>query len=263
MLEFLVDVGPHAGVPFLNTVLALAKRLDAFVTGAQVLPTQPAVALSFEASLLEAEERSALARRDWWSHQCAQAGVAGEWEVLRGDAASALSKRSRLADLLWLEVSVAGGARDERSAEPTRALLQAAAPVMLVPSTWKGAMAQRIVIAWNGSAQAASAARSALPLLAQAQEVCVLDGEQACLPGITPSSLPLRAWLQRHGIEPLWRALDPDRRHVDTLDEVAERMQADLLVMGAMGAAWGDAFGRGSAGRQWLEHVVRPVLLSH
>jgi hypothetical protein len=263
MLEFLVDMGPRAGVPFTQTALALARRLDAFVTGVQVLPTQPAVALSFEAALLEAEERTALDRREGWLRQCAEAGVAGEWEVLRGEAAPALSKRSRLADLLWLEVSVAGGARDERSPEPTRALLEAAAPVMLVPSTWKGAMARRIVIAWNGSAQAASAARSALPLLATAEQVCVLDGEQACLPGITPSPLPLRAWLKRHGIEPLWQPLDRDRRHAESLDEVAGRMQADLLVMGAMGPAGDGAFGRGGAGRGWLEHVVRPVLLAH
>lgn len=261
MLEFLVDIGPHAGAAFTDAVLSLARRLDAFVTGTQVLPTQPAVALSFEASLLEAEERSALARREGWLQRCAEAGVAGEWEVLRGEAASALARRSRLADLLWLEVSVAGGARDAHSPEPTRALLQAAAPVMLVPSTWQGDMARRIVIAWNGSAQAASAARSALPLLAQADEVCVLDGEQACLPGITPSPLPLRGWLQRHGIEPRWQAVDADRRPAESLEAVAERMRADLVVMGATGSVRGDAWVHGS-GRSRLEHVVRPLLLS-
>lgn len=262
MLEFLVDMGPHAGAAFTDATLSLAGRVDAFVTGAQVLPTQPAVALSFEASLLEAEERSALARREGWLQRCAEAGVAGEWEVLRGETAPALARRSWLADLLWLEVSAAGGARDAQSPEPTRALLQAAAPVMLVPSTWQGDMARRIVIAWNGSAQAANAARSALPLLAQADEVCVLDGEQACVPGITPSPLPLRSWLQRHGIDAQWQDLDADRRPGESLEAVAQRMHADLLVMGATGSARRDAWVHGS-GRQWLEHVVRPLLISH
>lgn len=263
MLELLVDAGPHAGAAFLETALSLAKRVEAFACGYQVLPLQPPVALSFETTLLDAEERSARARRDWWLEQCTRAGVEGDWEVLRGDVAPAVAKRSRLADLVCLEVSVAGGARDAHSPEPDRSLVQAAGPLLLVPSIWRGATATRILVAWNGSAEAATAIRAALPLLARASEVCVLDGEQACLPGMTPSPLPLQAWLARHGVSARWESLDPSRHREVSVADIAHRMDADLLVMGAYGQHWTTAFGRNHLTQALLGHIDRPILLSH
>jgi hypothetical protein len=263
MLELLVDAGPLAGGSFVETALSLARRVDAFACGFQVLPLQPPVALSFETTLLEAEERSARARRDWWLGQCTRAGVEGEWEVLRGEAAAAMARRSRLADLVCLEVSAAGGARDAQSPEPGRTLVQAAGPLLLVPSAWKEATATRILVAWNGSAEAATAIRVALPLLAKATEVCVLDGEQACLPGITPSPLPLRAWLTRHGIQARWESLDPSRHREVSIRDIANRMGADLLVMGAYGHHWTTALGRSELTPALLSHIDRPILLSH
>ncbi|MBP1474017.1 universal stress protein [Frateuria sp. MAH-13] len=263
MFEMLVDAGPHAGGPFLQTVLSLARHVEGFACGFQVLPLQPPVALSFETTLLEAEEQGARARRDWWLAQCAQAGVEGEWEVLRGEIGPAIAKRSRLADLVCLEVSVAGGARDALSPEPDRALVQAAGPLLLVPSTWNGATGARVLVAWNGSAEAANAIRAALPLLAKATDICVLDGEQACLPGITPSPLPLQAWMIRHGIQAQWESLDPSRQRALSLADVARRMDADLLVMGAYGHHWTSAFGRSHMTQALLSHVDRPILLSH
>lgn len=263
MLELLVDAGPHAGDAFMQTALSLARRVDAFACGFQVLPLQPPVALSFETTLLEAEEQGARARRDWWLGQCTQAGVKGEWEILRGEVAPAVAKRSRLADLVCLEVSVAGGARDAQSPEPDRALVQSAGPLLLVPSTWSGATATRILVAWNGSAEAATAIRAALPLLAKAAEICVLDGEQACLPGITPSPLPLQAWMIRHGIPARWESLDPSRHREVSIHDIAGRMGADLLVMGAYGRHWTTAFGRSQLTPALLSHIERPILLSH
>ncbi|HET6805521.1 MAG TPA: universal stress protein [Frateuria sp.] len=263
MFEMLVDAGPHAGSFFLDTALSLARRLEAFACGFQVLPLQPPVALSFETSLLEAEEQSARARRDWWLAQCTQAGVEGEWEILRGDVAPAIAKRSRLADLVCLEVSVAGGARDVLSPEPDRALVQAAGPLLLVPSTWRGITGTRVLVAWNGSAEVANAIRAALPLLARAADVCVLDGEQACLPGITPSPLPLKAWMARQGVGAHWESLDQARQREVSIADVANRMGADLLVMGAYGHHWTSSFGRSQMTHTLLRHIDRPILLSH
>lgn len=263
MFELLVDAGPHAGDAFLETVLPLARRVEAFACGFQVLPLQPPVALSFEASLLEAEEHSARARRDWWLGLCTQAGVEGEWEILRGEVAPAVAKRSRLADLVCLEVSVAGGARDVLSPQPDRALVQAAGPLLLLPSTWRGVTGTRVLVAWNGSAEAANAIRAALPLLARAADICVLDGEQACLPGITPSPLPLRAWMARHGLRARWESLEPARQRQVSIAEAAQGMGADLLVMGAYGHHWTSSFGRSQVTQTLLSHIDRPILLSH
>lgn len=263
MLELLVDAGPRAGDAFLETAFSLARRVGAFACGYQVIPLQPPVALAFETTLLETEVQSARARRDWWLGRCAQAGVEGEWEILRGEMAPAVAKRSRLADLVCLEVSIAGGARDVQSPEPDRALVQAAGPLLLVPSTWNGATATRVLVAWNGSAEAATAIRAALPLLAKASEVCVLDGEQACLPGITPSPLPLQAWMIRHGVAARWESLDPSRHREASVADMARRMDADLLVMGAYGHHWTTAFGRSQLTQAMLSHIERPILLSH
>ena len=261
MLEFLIDAGPAAKPTFLDAVLSLAGRVNAFAVGFHVLPLQPPVALSFEASLLEAEEQAARARREGWLGRCRQAGVAGEWEVLRGELGAAIAKRSRLADLVCLEVSIAGGARDAHSPEPDRALVEVTGPLLLVPSAWDGAIATRVLVAWNGSAEAAAAVRAAVPLLERATEVCVLDGEPACVPGITPSALPLQAWMARHGIRAKWEPLDPAGG--DSIADLASRMHADLLVMGAYGRHWSGVFGGGRHTGSLLAHIERPILLAH
>ncbi|MEO9079220.1 MAG: hypothetical protein ABI268_07890, partial [Rhodanobacter sp.] len=96
MLDIIVNIGQTTANPsWPGDALALAQCQHAFVTGLQVVALHPSIMVIPEAiSLLAAEEQDALNRRDWWLGLCQSAGVAGEWEVIRGISTQALAKRS-------------------------------------------------------------------------------------------------------------------------------------------------------------------------
>lgn len=266
MLDIIVNVGQTTANPsWPGLALALAKRQQAFVTGLQVVAVFPSLmAVPDAISLLAAEEQDALKRRDWWLYLCRNAGTPGEWEVIRGISTHALAKRSRLADFMIDELRVSDTDAVIGFDDVTRALFDGAAPMLLVPDTYRDDLrADRIVIAWNGSGEAAQALKSALPLLTQASAVQVLDGERAGLPGISPPPLPLRAWFQRHGIEAQWQPFPAEHDEGRALLAAAKAFRADLLIMGAWGRSRVGELVMGGATRWMLKHATLPLFLAH
>lgn len=266
MLDLIVNIGQTTANPsWPGYALALAQRQQAFLTGLQVVAVYPALMAVPEAiSLLAAEEQDALNRREWWLRLCRNAGIRGEWEVIRGISTRALAKRSRLADFVIAELRVSDLEAPAGFDEATRALFARAAPMLLVPDTYhEGKYGERIVIAWNGSGEAAQAVKAALPLLTQASAVLVLDGERAGLPGISPPPLPLRAWFQRHGIEVQWQPFPVEHDEGPALQAAATAFRADLMIMGAWGRSRISELAMGGATRWMLTHATLPLFLAH
>jgi len=213
---------------------------------------------------LAAEEQTALERRDWWLEQCRKAGVEGEWEVVRGMSARALARRSRLADFVIGELKVGDPDAALGVDDASRALFARAAPMLLVPDIGCQALhAQRIVVAWNGSGEAAQAVKAALPLLARAHAVQVLDGEPGGLPGISPPPLPLRGWFARHGIQAQWQPFLAEHDEGPALLAAAHAFHADLMVMGAWGWSRISELAMGGVTRWMLRHADLPLFLAH
>jgi nucleotide-binding universal stress UspA family protein len=266
VLDIIVNVGgtsDNASWP--GAALALAKRQRAFVTGLQLVAVCPSLmAIPDVIDALAVEEQAALDRRGWWLEQCRSAGVEGEWEVMRGISAQALAKRSRLADFLIGELKVSDPDAALGVDDVTRALFARASPMLLVPDIGGNALqGQRIVIAWYGSGEAAQAVKAALPLLAQASAIRVLDGERGGLPGISPPPLPLRGWLARHGIEAQWQPFPAEHDEGPALLAAARAFDADLLVMGAWGRSRLSELAMGGVTRWMLRNASLPLFLAH
>lgn len=265
MLDLIVNVG-KAGEDsaLLRGALGLARRHQAFLTGLQLVPAYPTLMAENDSMTeLAAAEDRAKARRAWWLEQCRKAGIAGDWEAIRGIPVDTLARRSRLADLVLGELPISDPDAPAGFDEISRALFAEASPMLLVPDVWHGdLLCERVLIAWNGSGEAAQAVKAALPLLKQATAVKVLDGERTALSGISPPRLPLREWLERHGIEAQWQPFPSEHDAGRELHDQAKAFHADLMVMGAWGRSRLSELVLGGATRWLLEHATLPLLLA-
>lgn len=267
MLDLIINVDPmRDDAPAVRLGMAIAKRHAAFVTGLHVVAVYPPIMAIPEAmALLDMEEKAAAVRDIWWYDLCNRFEVKGEWEVIRGVYVPVLAKRSRLADFIVSALPVDAPDAPIGFDNITRTLFADASPMLLVPDSWAGsASPDSILIAWNGSGEAADAIRAALPLLRSARSVRVLDGEIDGLPGVSPPPLPLRQWLSRHGVEVQWQQFNPSGQEAGkALLQEARDMGADLLVMGAWGRSRLSELVLGGATRHVLEHTHLPLLLAH
>jgi nucleotide-binding universal stress UspA family protein len=194
------------------------------------------------------------------------AGVLGEWRLAHGDPGERVTLHARYADLVIL------GQRDPDapslgSAVPEAVLLGSGRPVLVVP--YIGAdrpVGHRVLLAWNGSREAARAANDAVPLVAPGGRVTVLAINPARgLAG--DADLPaadMAHHLARHGItaEAAHTAAD-DVTIGDLILSRAADMGADLIVMGGYGHSRAREFVLGGATRALLGHMTVPVLFSH
>ncbi len=251
--------------------LSLARRLDAWATGLHVVPiaTTPiaspeAVALYANAS--DASYREALLCEPQWRAQLDAQGVQGEWQVAQGDAVESLCHASRWSDLVVVERPQLNPDAPTGWGLVSRTIFGASAPVIVVPETAPcKTVGTHVAIAWNRSRGATLAIRGALPLLARAERVTVLEGD----PGENPfglrwvPKLDLRAWLERRGIDAAFHALDSTREPGAELLDAARRLDADLIVMGAWGHSRITELVLGGTTRHLFQNSDLPLLVAH
>ena len=145
------------------------------------------------------------------------------------------------------------------------ALYECARPVVVAPTNLRDAPIASVVIAWNGSAQAARAAGFALPFLVKARTVTVLVAGAAANDG-SPELL-LRN-LGRHAVAAKVDTLDhgevSGRARGRALIAYTKNKGADLLVMGAYGHGQLSNFlGLGGATAKVISSCPVPLLLAH
>jgi hypothetical protein len=112
--------------------------------------------------------------------------VTCDWQVAEGDAAEVLGVAARYHDLTVVEQSDL--VSDEIGFDvPETCVLSSGRPVLVVPNTGRfDQVGRSIVVAWNGSRQAAAALHGALPFIDRAERVLVLQGSgRASYPSIT------------------------------------------------------------------------------
>ncbi len=164
----------------------------------------------------------------------ANAGVACTTEapaLAYPDLIARLTARSRLADLTVLDA-------ETREVDLDRDLIDgllfgSGRPLIVVPPERAAFCVRRVVVAWDGSAQAARAANDALPFLraAEAVEIVSVVGEKDLSASVAGAELAPH--LARHGVRVSVNDLPVVDDVAETLRTEAGLFRADMLVMGA------------------------------
>jgi len=159
------------------------------------------------------------------------------------------------------------GADPENVAPATveAALYESARAVMIAPPTASRGAFDSVVVAWNGSFQAARALEYALPFLVKASKVTLL------VVGSKPDDVGasyLARNLGRQGIQASVDAIDPGavsgRSRGRALLGYTHDKNADLLVMGAYGRGQVLSFlGLGGATGKVISSCRVPLLMAH
>jgi nucleotide-binding universal stress UspA family protein len=214
-----------------------------------------------------AEQRGAIERL--FHAELVRAQVEGAWVAADTDPIDALTQHSRTADLTILgqtDLNDPGAYVADHFAETV--ILGAGGPVLVMPHTGNyEAIGKRVLIAWNGSREAARAAHDALPFITRAARVTIAAATATVTSEPTQASCAdLATLLARHGATTVDIAHFP-RRTLETTGDALLSYAAeggyDLLVMGAYGHARLQEMVLGGATRTVLAAMTLPVLMSH
>jgi nucleotide-binding universal stress UspA family protein len=271
-----VTTGPAPVAGLLDAAVQLARREDAHLEVISlgvdridlayayagvpgVLPQETLSDARADATQSAKSVKDRLAAEDVrWSSEAAivQQGLLGQ---VVGD-------RARFADLLVTGRPFGRDRGGDCTAVLEGALFAARTPALIVPgSGLANDFADRIVLAWNRSPEALSAARAALPFLKRAAvvSVAVIDPPSVGAERSDPGGA-LSQWLSRHGVKVEVAVL---ARTAPTLSEVLLRhvrdVNAGMVVMGAYGHSRFREAVFGGMTREMLEMDGVPLLMAH
>jgi nucleotide-binding universal stress UspA family protein len=175
-----------------------------------------------------------------------------------------LARESAAADIVVASVPKMGEPHDAtRQPDLCELVMQAGRPVVLVPEGSRTAKFERILVAWKDTREARRAVRDALPLLAKARNVLIVEihavDEHAAA---WQSVARVSRWLARHGIAAEEKVVAAEMANASQLSGLAQAYDADVIVAGA--------YGHNRQGRWTLGGITsellsggRCVLLSH
>ncbi|TAD82392.1 MAG: universal stress protein [Sphingomonadales bacterium] len=193
-------------------------------------------------------------------------GVPWDWRFVYGIAPHRLLEASPLADIVIVGPAEAGSDGRGPSALVGDLVLKAPVPVLVVPGDAKSFdVGAPMLVAWNGSSEAAHALRAAVPLLACSCKVTLASiaetSEKARFD--FPSTEGAR-YLSRHGIECEVVEIPRGAAAIaETLFSAAQMRECGLMVMGAYGHSRLAELLLGGVTRRMLSEPQMPVLLAH
>ncbi len=274
----LVD-GSQAAVQRARIAATLAARFDARLTGAFPQPPlplsawdepvywgmPPVIPPAIPPEILAAHTRRTEAQgedaRLAFEAAAGAAGCRSDWLVLASDTGAGVVELTRRTDLTVLPpgrlptVGPAGVAAADLA-------LASGGPALILPDRIAdSAPGARVVVAWNGSREAARAVRDAWPFLSAAEAVQVVVIAPADADG--PDSR-LQRWFEEHGctIEVVV-VREADAAAADVLRRQIESLDADLVVMGLYGHSRLRETILGGVSRSLLGDPPVAMLVSH
>lgn len=204
------------------------------------------------------------ATREVFDRLVAREGIGGEWRVSRDEAGEAMMLHARHASL-----AIVGPPARRMLAATTLSysedvIFASGRPTLLLPVGWPATrIGRRIVVGWNAGREATRAIADAMPFLAQAERVhlvVVPDAKVRSLYGADPGA-DIARHLARHGVPVVLEQCDGSDAGAALLDR-CRAVDADMLVMGAVGRSRVSEFVFGGATRTVLGAADVPVLLS-
>jgi nucleotide-binding universal stress UspA family protein len=232
---------------------------------ATVNPTDPAIA-----PYLEILRQRANRSLDVFESIVQRIGVNSfEKRLADDEAAGGISLQGHYCDLIVLGQEDP----DERSPAalsgfPEYVVMSSGSPTLVVPYAGKfSTMGERVLIAWNASAEAMHAVRGAMPMLRRAKLVQVAIFNPMSRPdvyGAEPGS-DIALYLARHGVkvEVMQEEIDGEIDVGNALLSLAANCGSNMLVMGCYGHSRFREILLGGASRSVLESMTIPVLMAH
>jgi nucleotide-binding universal stress UspA family protein len=187
--------------------------------------------------------------------------------VLYTEVADALATSARYADLVILgQIDPDDPVTGPRYL-PEQVILGCGRPALVIPYIGPGAsLGERVVVAWDGSREAARAVNDALPLLERAKAVSVvtINPRQEPFGHAEEPGADIGLHLARHDVKiEVERVVSRDIDIANTILSQIANGGADLLVMGAYGHSRLREYVLGGVTRTILAEMTVPVLMSH
>ena len=270
-----------AGEPVLDAALALARRVNGHIRALFILPDPHAVlaflpdvilAAGVTREVIERETQEAAAEEkerfiDWRTRnnvpEAADAHLDtcfATWAEQIGEFEAVVTRWGRLSDLIVVPRPALGSVRTRRYFDA--AVFGSGRPTLVVSDKAHFDMADRVMIAWNGSLEASRAVFGAMPLLHLATRVSIFAAPQYDIEDVDPTDLA--EFLSWHGI-PAHPVVAPKDEHATgaALVSAASEQRATLIVMGAYTHSRLRQSFLGGVTRHLLAHAPVPLLMSH
>lgn len=185
-------------------------------------------------------------------------GFSASWLEIQGQEDDAVVRAGRLADLIVITRPAPAGGGGSRSAF-SAALFETGRPVLVSGTQPAPLRLERVVVAWDGSAQAARALASALPILTRSAQVTVVTSQEAR--GNDQELEEVTAYLACHGIRAGHRVVMQYPSVAESL--LAAAVGSDILVMGGYSHSRLREMILGGVTRYMLERAALPLFLAH
>lgn len=250
----------------------LATTLHGSLTGIHVsrmtipIPDVASPALSAEIIEIHREEyeRARQAEGPFRQWAAAQGVRRNAWRLTDGPASLALESAAK-----WYDALIVEHDRDtsrEDAADLGQLLVRTDLPCFVLPAGIETARLDTIAIAWNGSSESVRALRASLPLLRHAARIVLICGqrnEPFAEPRWSPP-IDIVDYLTWQDLRAERVNIEVDSEHAGaTILAQAERVSADLLVLGAYGRTRFSEWFLGGVTRHVLQHAKLPLLMRH
>ena len=170
-------------------------------------------------------------------HAAIHFGVGFDHQVIRLSSVDIPERLVQAARLKDLSIVPLKSETDQSRAIIERLIFESGRPILICPERLAGELRiafDSVVIAWDHTAQAASAVADALPMLQAAASVAIVTAVDDPTAAQLSSGAALVGHLAKHGIQASFETLDVDGSSVGkVLEAFVNRKASDLLVMGA------------------------------
>lgn len=259
----------------LDCVLPIANHFKSHVIGvhAEAMPVSYTTPMGFpDAEFIhissERNEKRAAELGQRYNSRCLAEGVSAEWrsmESFSGDSALSSLSSARCADLI---VAVQSNPNGEllSSANLEGLLFEAGRPVLFIPYAAPATgIFRKVLIAWNGSREAARAVFDALPFIMDADEIeiLVVDPEENGESNGEEAGSEIAATLGRHGVHvTVVNERSAGLSVGAVIENHAAESKPDLIVMGAYSHSWLREFLFGGVTRTLLQSMPVATFMS-
>jgi nucleotide-binding universal stress UspA family protein len=257
------DVGQDAR---LQAALDLTRALNGHLTclnvAAMPIVSGELYGLAIESQVIADERDRSAENRKAIEPRLIREDVSWDWTDVTGDFAFELKDAAKTADIIVLNRKLDSTTSPDMLSITSEVVIGSGKTVVAVPEDASGfQVAGRALIAWDGSDEAMKAVQAAVPLLALASGVTILEVRVASI------KLPAQeaaTYLSRHGIEARIIRQEPDVLYVvDALLAKAKSGGAGYIVMGGFGHSRLLEAIFGGASREMLTDSPMPIVMTH